>query len=299
MASPLVAWLEQHVLGLAIPFIKISLTILFSLGILRLLEFTLKRFRAFVDDHDPTHRSDAEKRADTLATILNSSGRIVVWGVAAVISLEYLGMNITPILTGAGIVGIVVGLGAQNLVKDIIVGFFILFENQYGVGDIIRIDTLMGTVEKMDLRATILRAQDGSVHIIPNGTISRVTVLTRTWSRALVDVRVTYDEDVDQAMGLLKQVGTQLKQETPWDMLLLEDFQVLGVEDLAEQGVIIRTAVKTLPGKQWEVMRELRRRIKRTLDKAGVAIAFSNTFVPIPASSPVQSQASTEPEESS
>jgi moderate conductance mechanosensitive channel len=268
-------------LGLAsIPILiltfKITATIVGAYWLLRLINFSLVKFKDLVDDKNPNIVSPAEKRAEVLSVFLMFMSRTVIWGVVVVTIVSFLDINIAPILTGAGIFSVIIGVGAQSLVKDILVGFFVLFENQYGVGDIVRLTDVTGTVEKMDLRTTNLRDINGNLHIIPNGILGRVTVMTRFWSRALLDVRVSYQQDLERVLTLLREIGADLSKEDAWKDILLEDLQVLGVEDLAEDALVIRVMVKTQPGKQWEVMRELRRRICERFNQE--AIPFPKSF---------------------
>ncbi|WP_287128683.1 mechanosensitive ion channel family protein [Candidatus Cyanaurora vandensis] len=280
MNPELQAWLERLLAVLWLPGSKVALLLVGSYLLLRGIDFALDRLRAYADDKDPAHVSDAEKRVEKINIILRSASRVIIVAIVVVNILEILGINIGPLLTGAGVVGVVIGFGAQSLVRDLLAGLFVVFEDQYRLGDVVRVDALTGTVERMGLRTTILRDLNGSVHIIPNGSISRVTVLTREWSRALLDIRVGYQHDLSQIEQLLQQVGQSLRNEDPWRNLTLEDLQVLGVEDLAENAVIIRVMMKTLPGKQWEVMRELRRRIKQALTDENIPIPFPQFLLP-------------------
>ncbi|MBI4474211.1 MAG: mechanosensitive ion channel family protein [Acidobacteria bacterium] len=182
-----------------------------------------------------------------------------------------LGFNIAPILASAGIVGLAVGFGAQSLVKDVISGFFILLEDQYGVGDVIKTGDLSGVVERMTLRATVLRNLEGQVHVIPNGNIHTVTVMTKEWARAVLDVTVPHKEELSRVFDVLQKVGSRLAQE--WPDRVLDQPTILGVEKLDESGVTVRSIVKTPPFKQADVMREWRRRVKDEFDSAGVELA--------------------------
>ncbi len=272
--------LQAMLIAMGLPVAQVIFVFIGSILLLRLIEAVMRRLRRSVDDGDPSRSTDAEKRVDTLTILTNSTSRVVVWGTAVITVLGILGINITPILTGAGILGVALGFGAQSLVKDLLAGLFVLLEDQYGVGDVIRVDTLAGTVEKINLRTTTLRDINGQVHIIPNGSVARVTVMTKEWSKALVDVRITYLEDTDQVITMIKEIGQAMAQEDPWQGMLLEDLQVLGIEEWTETAVVIRAVVKTLPGKQWDVMRELRRRIKGRFNQAGIVIPFPQTLLP-------------------
>ena len=165
-----------------------------------------------------------------------------------------------------------IGFGAQSLVKDVISGFFIILENQYRIGDVVEVSGVSGLVESVGLRKTVLRDLEGRVHTIPNGEIKVVSNLTKEWSRAVVDIGISYHEDIDQIIGLLTQIGKELEGEEPYKSAILEPAQILGVERFGESQLVIRMIVKTMPLKQWEVGRELRRRVKNRFDEKGIRI---------------------------
>ena len=215
-----------------------------------------------------------EQRAATLVGLARSVGLVFIVVVALFMVLQAVGVDIAPLLAGAGVVGLAISFGAQSLVKDVISGLFILFENQFGIGDVIRIGSASGAVERMTLRATFLRDLSGTMHVIPNGEIKQVSNLTRSWSRAVLDIGVAYHEDVDRAMEVMREVGREMWDDSAWRPLLVEEASVLGVEALADSAVTIRMVSKTLPLKQWEVARELRRRLKRRFDAEGISIPF-------------------------
>jgi small conductance mechanosensitive channel len=183
-------------------------------------------------------------------------------------------MPIGPILASVGVLGLAVSFGAQSLVKDVITGTFMLVESQFAIGDIVRIGDVGGIVEKITLRTVVLRDLHGVVHIIPNGEITRVSNLTKAWSRAVLDIGVAYKEDVDRVIAVLRELGEGFLQDPDFGALLLEPPEVLGVDAFADSAVVIRMVAKTLPMKQWEVARELRRRIKNRFDAEGIEIPF-------------------------
>jgi small conductance mechanosensitive channel len=193
--------------------------------------------------------------------------------------LTEFGMNITPIITGAGIAGLAVGFGAQNLVRDIISGFFLILEDQIRVGDVAVINGTSGLVEAIRLRTIVLRDLQGVVHVFPNGEVKQVSNMTKEWSRYVIDVGVAYKENVDRVIEVLKEIGHELRLDPNFAPLILEPLQVLGVDDFAESQVTIKIMIKTLPLKQWEVGRELRRRIKNTFDQKGIEIPFPHLSV--------------------
>lgn len=216
-------------------------------------------------------------RAETLGHVLRSVSAFSVWTIAALTVLGEVGINLGPLVAGAGIAGIALGFGAQSLVKDFLAGIFIIIEDQYGVGDIIDVGdasgTLVsGTVESVSLRSTRLRSVNGTVWHVPNGTILRVGNMSQQWARALLDVSVAYGSDIDQAQAVIKRVADEVWQDPVWAGQVLEEPEVWGVENLAPDGVTIRLVVKTQPAEQFKVLRELRGRIKAALDEAGVEI---------------------------
>jgi moderate conductance mechanosensitive channel len=214
------------------------------------------------------------QKAKTLSQVTETTGRIVIITIAILTILALFEQNITPLLASAGIAGVAIGFGAQNLIKDWLSGFFILFENQYSVDDVIKVGNYAGMVEKMDLRKTVLRSVDGSVIVIPNGEIRVVTNLTKEWSRVVMDVGVSYEDDVDRAIEALRIAGEELRADEKVGKLIIEPPEVLGVEALADYQVVIRMLVKTIPLQQWTVARALRARIKKVFEREGVRIPY-------------------------
>jgi small-conductance mechanosensitive channel len=219
------------------------------------------------------------QRTRTLLSLLRSVGLVIIAVMTVFMVLGAVGVELAPLLAGAGVVGLAVSFGAQSLVKDVISGLFMLFENQFGVGDVIRIEGVSGAVEKMTLRVVVLRDVHGVVHIVPNGQITKVSNLTRSWARVVLDVGVAYKEDPDRVMAVLRDIGQQLYADEAWKPLLVEPVEVPGIETFGESAVNIRVMVKTLPLKQWDVARELRRRIKLRFDQEGIEIPFPHQTV--------------------
>ncbi|MBN1138186.1 MAG: mechanosensitive ion channel family protein [Anaerolineae bacterium] len=206
---------------------------------------------------------------------------IAVWGVTVVIVsvavlmlLSRFDIDIVPMLASAGVVGLAVGLGAQSLIKDLLGGFFILVENQYAVGDTIKVGALSGQVERLTLRATSLRDIDGYLHIIPNGEARIVSNMTKAWSRAVVEVGVAYEEDLDRVFGVLEEAAEAFARDPAWELHLLEAPQVLGPISLGDWAVGVRVMVKTRPGQQLEVARELRKRVLITCGREGITLPY-------------------------
>ena len=228
----------------------------------------------------------AEQRMNALTSVLRSIATAVIFTIAGFLIVGEFGLNLAPLLAGAGIVGIALGFGAQSLVKDFLSGMFILVEDQFGVGDIVDLDQqTSGTVEAVSLRTTRLRAVDGTVWHVPNGDIRRVGNKSQHWSRALLDVEVAYDTDIDLAKSVIKRVAdAQWKERDD----ILEEPEVWGVERLGPNAIVIRLVVKTRPADQYAVSRELRQRLKEAFDTEGIEIPFPqqvvwNRSVPDPA----------------
>jgi small conductance mechanosensitive channel len=237
----------------------------------------LKRVERAISDSDPTSLSLQEQRARTLVSLLRSVGRVVIAVITLFTVLGALGLNLGPLLAGAGVVGLAISFGAQSLVKDVISGLFILLENQFGVGDVVRLEGVSGVVERMTLRVVMLRDTHGVVHIVPNGQIKKVSNLTRGWARVVVDVAVSQREDPDRVIAVMEEVGAAFWAEEDWKPLLLDAPEVPGIEAFGESGPTIRLTVRTLPLKQWEVARELRRRLKQRFAAEGIEIPTPQT----------------------
>ena len=230
---------------------------------------------ALLDNGDaPAATVRAARRAETIGALLRSIAAFTIWSVAALMALSELGLDLGPLIAGAGIVGIALGFGAQNLVRDFLSGMFMLVEDQYGVGDIIDVGPASGTVEQVTLRTTRLRDIKGVVWHIPNGTIERIGNKSQQWSTALLDVEVAYATDVEYACEVIKRAATEVWKTEPWNDLILEEPEVWGVENLGADGVSIRLNVRTKPSEQWKVARHLRARIKTAFDEAGIEIPF-------------------------
>ncbi len=237
-----------------------------------------KAVRKAVDDGNDEFTTEAERRADTLAVVLTNAARVLVAVFLLIMVLQEFGVNIAPLVAGAGIAGVALGFGAQSLVKDVIAGFFLLMEDQFGVGDLINIeDKHVGTVERMTLRITQLRDTEGRVHFIPNGSISRVVVLSKDFSKALVDVEVGYDADLDRIFALLERIGADLHQARP--ELVLEATDVRGVETFGKDGCTIRTLTKCAPGKQSEAARLYRKGVIETFRAEGISSPIPQRIV--------------------
>jgi small-conductance mechanosensitive channel len=225
-------------------------------------------------DGSPVMMSERRRqRAETMGSVLRSIASIVILGTALFTIVGELGLELAPFLASASIIGVAVGFGAQNIVKDFLAGIFMLLEDQYGVGDVVDIGPATGTVEAVTLRTTRLRDVNGVVWYMRNGEISRIGNQSQNWARAVLDVPVAYEEDVDKVRELLKHASSGLTAEPPWDELILAEPDVWGVTALSGEAVVVRIVLKTAPGRQAEVSRELRERVKKEFDQAGVTVA--------------------------
>lgn len=236
------------------------------------------RFRRKVgisgDASDAAESLRREQRADSLSGLARSVVTVVIWTIVVVMIFGEVGFELGPLIAGAGILGVALGFGAQDLVKDFLSGVFMLAEDQYGVGDIIDVGEAIGVVEGVSLRSTRVRDVTGTLWHVPNGEIARVGNMSQEWARALLDVEVAYDTDLDVAMELIGDVAKEMATEPEYAETFLDTPVVWGVQELAANSVMIRLVIKTVPGRQFAVSRELRRRLKRALDTAGIEIPF-------------------------
>ncbi|HJR24198.1 MAG TPA: mechanosensitive ion channel family protein [Acidimicrobiales bacterium] len=228
---------------------------------------------AVLDTGQVSLRSAA--RAETLGLVLRSVASFAIWTIATITILGELGISLGPLIAGAGLAGVALGFGAQSLVKDFLAGIFILVEDQYGVGDIVDVGEASGTIEAVSLRTTRLRDVNGTVWHVPNGQIVRVGNKSQQWARALIDLAVAHATEIPEAERVIKQVADEVWSDPAWAGQVLEEPEVWGVERIGPEGVVIRLVVKTLPSRQFDVMRELRGRIKAALDEAGIDIPTS------------------------
>ena len=216
----------------------------------------------------------ASKRVSTLTGMLTTLATVVVWSVAVVICLDQMGFDVTPILAGAGILGLAVGFGAQNIVRDLISGFFMVMENQVRVGDVAIVNGTGGLVESITFRTIILRDLAGVVHVFPNGTISTLANMTKEWSAYVIAVGVAYKEDTDRVVEVMKKVDEDLRSDPNYGNVILGPIEVFGVDDFKESEVTIKARLRTQPIQQWMVGREYRRRLKKAFDVEGIEIPF-------------------------
>ena len=225
------------------------------------------------------HGERSRQRALTLGAVLRGTSTTIVYLMGLMIALGEIGLDLGPLLAGAGIVGLAIGFGAQSLVADFIAGIFVIIEDQYGVGDWVDVGSASGTVERVSLRTTVLRDAHGTVWVVPNGEIRRVGNSSQLWARTVLDLEVAYDTDIDKAATIIKDVADQLWEEQLEVATILEEPVVSGVQSFGADSIAIRLSVKTDPGEQWSTGRILRARIKKAFDTYGIEIPFPQRTV--------------------
>jgi small conductance mechanosensitive channel len=259
--------------------LRIVLIAILTYVVVRLIAAAAGRLEAELAREDTPDMFERLKRARTLSRLMQNALTVSVVVVAVLMTLRELRVDITPILTSAGILGLAVGFGAQTLVKDLIGGFFLTLENQVRVGDVATINGTGGLVEAINLRTIVLRDITGTVHVFPNGSIERLSNLTKDFSYYVVDLGVAYNEDPDEVADVVRAIGRDLQADPQFGPSILEPIEILGVDAFEESSVTLKTRVKTVPLKQWEVGRELRRRIKKTFAAKGIEIPLRHVAV--------------------
>jgi small-conductance mechanosensitive channel len=261
----------------------------------RLIHRWFPRLRARIVEHMTQQRAgediELQKRATTIGGIIRKTLSILIWILAIIMSLKEAGFDVGPILAGAGVVGLAVGFGAQNLVQDIISGMFMLMENQIRVNDVAVLNGTGGLVEAINLRTTVLRGLDGTLHVFRNGTITTLSNMTHGFSYYVFDIGVAYKEDTDHVVEVVRGVADEMMKDPKYEHLILQPLEVLGVDQFADSAVIIKARFKTAPIQQWTVGREMNRRIKKKFDEVGIEIPFPHTSIYFgEASKPIQLQ---------
>ncbi len=269
----LLRWLIEHgprVLGIILGMVAL-------LWVSRLMEGRIVRLMSGRCQHGTSE--DRENRARTLVGVFRSAAAVAIYTGGTLMILTEFGVNIVPLLGGAAVLGLAVAFGAQNLIRDYFSGFMILLENQYTINDVVKLGDIAGQVENITLRITVLRGLDGTVHFVPNGQITQVSNMTHGWSRALFEIPVSYNEDVDRVMQVLIDLGKELRRDPDFRGMILEMPEMLGVDAFGDSAVVIKFFMKTRPLKQWTVKREMLRRIKRKFDELGIEIPFPHRTV--------------------
>jgi moderate conductance mechanosensitive channel len=262
-------WLVSHGLAIAI-IVAVSVLVFVA------LKLAVRRMQRRLEGVESLTQEFDLQRSATLTHALSYVIRVLVWTVATLMVLGEFGINLGPLLAGAGIVGVALGFGAQSLVKDFLSGFFILLENQFGVGDTVTLNVggqmISGKVEVLDLRTTEVRSFDGTLHTVPNGNVLVVANRSRGWARAIVDVSVARDEDLDRVQSVLEDLVEHIKNDPSLQGAFFDGPKVLGVERLGELDVVFRVVGDTRPSRRGDVERDLRTRIKRRFDERGIQV---------------------------
>jgi small-conductance mechanosensitive channel len=250
--------------------LRVLLIVAVACALIRMVSVGVKRFENDVNFGTDLDALERAKRARTLGSVLTNAATVVVLAIAALMVLREFRVDIAPALTGAGIVGIALGFGAQNLVKDLIGGFFLILENQVRVGDVVAINGTGGLVQAINLRTTILRDEEGTVHIFPNGGITTLSNRSMQFSYYVVNLPLAYGEDTDRATAVLKEIADRMQAEDAYTPFMLAPLEVVGVDAFEENAVRLKVRLKTAPLKQWFVGREFRRRINKALQERGI-----------------------------
>jgi len=266
LADPALDWLATHGLRIAIVLtLAVVITRVAALGVLR--------FERHIRHDRGPEVEERTRRAQTLVRIAQKTFSGVIVLIAGLMILREMGIDITPVLTGAGVVGLVVGLGAQTLVKDLIAGFFLILEDQVRIGDVAVVNGQGGTVEAINLRTIVLRDMEGTVHVFPNGSVLTLANRTKDFAFYVLDVGARLDQPPDRIAALLREAAGELAADPAWREAILEPLEVLGVDAFVPGGFTMRARLKVMPPRQWEVGRELRRRVALRLVEAGVVPA--------------------------
>ena len=273
----ILAWLITMSAAVGIASLRIGLVLAIGYVAIRFVRLGLRqleRVMIVASDKQDQESGTAAKRAATLTGILRTIALSAIWAIIIIESLQLVGLDIAPILAGAGILGLAVGFGAQNLVRDLISGFFIILEDQVRLGDVAVINGTGGAVETITFRTISLRDFSGVVHIFPNGGITTLSNMTKDWSAFVLDMGVAYREDTDRVVEVMRTVGEGLRQDQAFGSLIIEPIEIVGVENFADSAVTIRARIKTKPAEQWKIGREYRRRLKKAFDAQGIDIPF-------------------------
>ena len=269
------AWSEWAATAKSLLHIALILVVAWlALRIARRLIRTLREYLGRQQDN-----AEELKRIETLGRVFRYIASAVIGVVAGLLILGELGIAIAPILGAAGVVGIAVGFGAQSLIKDYFNGFFMLLENQLRQGDVVEVGGKGGLVEEVTLRYVRLRDYDGNVHFVPNGTVTTVTNKSRGFAQSVIDIGVAYHEDLEECLGVMREVGAAMRRDPAWAGRILDDLEIAGVERWADSAVVLRARFKVLPLEQWNTRREFLRRLKQAFDERGIEIPYPHLTV--------------------
>ena len=263
-------------------WINMAIILAVLILIIIIVKIISRRIRKLVEKKISDDRIIIKKRTFTFTSVVSNLIIVIAVVAAALITADEIGINVTPLLAGAGVAGIVIGFGAQSLIKDLINGVFILIEQWFHIGDIVTIGNTSGTVERLNLRTTVIRDIEGTVHYIPNGEITKLSNQTQLWSRAVVEVGVHYSEDTDRVVKVLEDIFEDLVNDKNYKKVILERPVILGdggISELGDSAVVFKIICKVKPGEQWTIARQMRKRIKDKFDEIGIEIPYPCTNV--------------------
>jgi moderate conductance mechanosensitive channel len=255
--------------------------VLLAYAFVRTTSLLVSRFEHELNAGTSLDALERAKRARTLGSVVNNVLSVLVISIAILMVLRELHMDITPVLTGAGIVGLAVGFGAQTLVRDIISGFFLILEDQVRVGDVAAINGTGGLVEAINLRTIVLRDGEGTVHVFPNGAIQTLANRSKDFSYYVIDLDISYREDPDRVATVLREIAEALRAEPAFAPFILEPLEINGVDAFRDWSIVLKMRIKTVPLKQWDVGREFRKRIKKRFEQEGIAVPFPERIITV------------------
>jgi small-conductance mechanosensitive channel len=272
-AGQILAWLFG-------PGLRVGVISLLAYALVRSVTLLVKRFEYQLTTGTSLDALERGKRARTLGGLITRVTTIAVVGIAVLMILREFRIDIAPVLAAAGVTGLAIGFGAQTLVRDVISGFFLILEDQIRVGDVAAINGTEGLVEQINLRTIVLRDQEGTVHVFPNGSITTLANRSKDFAYYVIDVAIAYREDPDRVAAVLKDVGAELQQDPALGPFVLEPLEILGIDAFGEWAIHMKVRIKTVPLKQWDVGRELRKRIRKAFDVHGIEVPFPGRVVP-------------------
>jgi small conductance mechanosensitive channel len=274
--------------------LRILLVAALAYALVRAVTLLVQRFEHEVNRGTTLDALERAKRARTLGSLVRNVASALIVGIAVLMVLRELGVDIAPVLAGAGVAGLAIGFGAQTLVRDIISGFFLILEDQVRVGDVAAINGQGGLVEAINLRTIVLRDGEGTVHVFPNGAINTLANRSKDFSYYVIDLGISYREDPDRVTQVLREIGAGMQADEKYGAMILAPIEVFGVNAFGDWAVQLQLRIKTVPQKQWEVGRELRRRILKVFDERGIEIPFPERVVTMKVERPAGEEASSQ-----
>lgn len=279
MAQQILSQLDDYAIKAVRSGVIVAVAAGLTFFVSRTVHWLNARARQLVEERGGGEAAETAKQASTVALVGRRLLVTLIWTLALAGVLDQFGLDVRPLLATAGVAGLAVGFAAQNILKDLIGGFFLLAEGQIRVNDVVSINGLSGVVEELSLRNTVLRGVDGAVHVISNGTITQLSNLTRQFSFAVFDTAVCPEQDPDAVAALLRRITEEMRSEDTYRSLILEPLEVMGLDKFTDQGLVVKTRIKTQAGKQWTVGREVNRRLKQRAAGEGVRLLVAQRVV--------------------